>query len=95
MLQVALVHIVPDEKRVSTGYAFGLLNKVHKGVVGVRLLEAIRGVMGELGDHLLSLEGVASAGSADGELRGNRNAFKAFVQRARKRMPQAASSLLV
>ena len=65
------------------------MGKVHKGAVGVRLLEAIGGVMDELGDHLLSPEGVASAGSADG------NAFKAFVQRARKKMSRAASSLLV
>ena len=73
------------------------MGNVHKGAVGVHFLEAIRGVMDDLGDHLLSPAGaaVASAEPPDGELRGSRSAFKAFVLRSRKKMPRAASSLLV
>ena len=77
------------------------MGATHAAAVGVRFSEVVRGVMKDLGDHLLNEDGSAAKPSADAlepvalEPVGNIDAFAAFIRKARRALPCAASSLRV
>ena len=86
------------------------MGTMHKGAVGIKFFEVVRDVMARLGHHLLNDDGSKAEPSAMAlepvddavepsvaavEPVGNANAFKAFMIKARGRIPKAATSLRI
>ena len=75
-------------------YAKGMGAKF-KASVGVRMLEAVRKVMGDLGDHILTEDGSEGFDPSAPERVGSADAFAAFIRKARRGLPVPATSLRI
>ena len=71
------------------------MGDTYKALVGLRFLEKLRDVLGELEEHSLTEEGYARVPEDPDNVRGDKKAFDKFVKSGLKKLPMPATSLVV
>ena len=64
----------------------------HGAAVGVRMIEIVRQIADQLGEHLRNEDGQLMSGTSDGSRIGDPDAFGRFVRSEYRKLPRAASS---